>query len=143
VDSRRRTTRRWPCASAGADDPDVRAHFTTRTRAGKNCCSKARRTLLDIGHGTYPFVTSSNCVGRRRRGAGVGPQMLHYVLGITKAYTTRSARGRFRPTGRLYRRSLRTRGKEFGSVPAPRRCGWFDAAALKRSVQINGVSGLC
>jgi adenylosuccinate synthase len=116
-------------------------------RAGKNLLFEgAQGTLLDIDHGTYPFVTSSNCVaGAAAAGAGVGPQMLHYVLGITKAYTTRVGSGPF-PTELEddIGEQLRTRGKEFGSVTGrPRRCGWFDAAALKRSVQINGVSGLC
>ncbi|MEO8156739.1 MAG: adenylosuccinate synthase [Betaproteobacteria bacterium] len=115
--------------------------------AGKNLLFEgAQGTLLDIDHGTYPFVTSSNCVaGAAAAGAGVGPQMLHYVLGITKAYTTRVGSGPF-PTELEddIGEQLRTRGKEFGSVTGrPRRCGWFDAAALKRSVQINGVSGLC
>jgi adenylosuccinate synthase len=116
-------------------------------RAGKNLLFEgAQGTLLDVDHGTYPFVTSSNCVaGAAAAGAGVGPQMLHYVLGITKAYTTRVGSGPF-PTELEddIGDQLRTRGKEFGSVTGrPRRCGWFDAAALKRAVQINGVSGLC
>ena len=116
-------------------------------RDGKNLLFEgAQGTLLDIDHGTYPYVTSSNCVaGAAAAGAGVGPQMLHYVLGITKAYTTRVGSGPF-PTelDDDIGEQLRTRGKEFGSVTGrPRRCGWFDAAALKRSVQINGVSGLC
>ena len=106
----------------------------------------AQGALLDIDHGTYPFVTSSNCVaGAAAAGAGVGPQMLHYVLGIIKAYTTRVGSGPF-PTELEDEigEQLRKRGNEFGSVTGrPRRCGWFDAAALKRSIQINGVSGLC
>ncbi|GGP19498.1 adenylosuccinate synthase [Silvimonas iriomotensis] len=106
----------------------------------------AQGTLLDVDHGTYPFVTSSNCVaGAAAPGAGVAPQMLHYVLGIVKAYTTRVGSGPF-PT-ELFDEvgaGLAKRGNEFGSVTGrPRRCGWFDAAALKRSIQINGVSGLC
>ena len=127
-----------------ADVP--RALYDAHT-AGKNLLFEgAQGTLLDIDHGTYPYVTSSNCVaGAAAAGAGVGPQMLHYVLGITKAYTTRVGSGPF-PTELEddIGEQLRTRGKEFGSVTGrPRRCGWFDAAALKRSVQINGVSGLC
>jgi adenylosuccinate synthase len=106
----------------------------------------AQGTLLDIDHGTYPFVTSSNCVaGGASPGAGVAPQMLHYVLGIVKAYTTRVGSGPF-PTELFddVGAGLAKRGNEFGSVTGrPRRCGWFDAAALKRSIQINGVSGLC
>jgi len=106
----------------------------------------AQGTLLDIDHGTYPFVTSSNCVaGAASAGSGVGPQLLHYVLGITKAYTTRVGGGPF-PTELEDEvgRHLATRGNEFGATTGrARRCGWFDAAALKRSIQINGVSGLC
>lgn len=106
----------------------------------------AQGTLLDIDHGTYPYVTSSNCVaGAAAAGSGVGPQMLQYVLGITKAYTTRVGSGPF-PTeldDEMGQRLAR-RGNEFGSTTGrPRRCGWFDAVALKRSVRINGVSGLC
>jgi adenylosuccinate synthase len=116
-------------------------------RAGRNLLFEgAQGSLLDVDHGTYPFVTSSNCVaGAAAAGAGVGPQMLHYVLGITKAYTTRVGSGPFpteleNDTGER----LRARGNEFGATTGrPRRCGWFDAAALKRSIQINGVSGLC
>ncbi|HSO08056.1 MAG TPA: adenylosuccinate synthase [Pelomicrobium sp.] len=106
----------------------------------------AQGTLLDIDHGTYPFVTSSNCVaGAAAAGSGVGPGMLHYVLGITKAYTTRVGSGPF-PTelDDATGRHLATRGNEFGATTGrPRRCGWFDGAALKRSIQINGISGLC
>jgi len=106
----------------------------------------AQGSLLDVDHGTYPFVTSSNCVsGAAAAGAGVGPQMLDYVMGITKAYTTRVGSGPF-PT-ELYDdvgKRIATRGNEFGATTGrPRRCGWFDAAALRRSVQLNGVSGLC
>jgi adenylosuccinate synthase len=106
----------------------------------------AQGTLLDVDHGTYPFVTSSNCVaGAAAAGAGVGPGQLHYVLGITKAYATRVGSGPFPTeledeTGEY----LRKKGNEFGSVTGrPRRCGWFDVPALKRSIQINGISGLC
>jgi adenylosuccinate synthase len=116
-------------------------------KAGANLLFEgAQGTLLDIDHGTYPFVTSSNCVaGAAAAGAGVGPGMLHYVLGITKAYTTRVGSGPF-PTELMDEigKHLATRGNEFGATTGrPRRCGWFDAAALKRSIQINGVSGLC
>ncbi|MCI2808426.1 adenylosuccinate synthase [Eoetvoesiella caeni] len=106
----------------------------------------AQGALLDIDHGTYPFVTSSNCVsGAAAAGAGVGPQSLSYVLGIAKAYTTRVGSGPF-PTELLddIGQHLAKVGKEFGSVTGrPRRCGWFDGAAMKRSVMINGISGLC
>lgn len=114
---------------------------------GKNLLFEgAQGSLLDVDHGTYPFVTSSNCLaGAASAGAGVGPARLHYVLGITKAYTTRVGSGPF-PTelhDEVGKRIAEV-GKEFGSVTGrPRRCGWFDAAALRRSVQLNGVSGLC
>ena len=108
----------------------------------------AQGSLLDVDHGTYPYVTSSNCVaGNAAAGSGVGPDMLHYVLGITKAYTTRVGSGPFPaelPTDQGVGKHLATVGHEFGTVTGrPRRCGWFDAALLKRSVQINGVSGIC
>jgi adenylosuccinate synthase len=110
----------------------------------------AQGTLLDIDHGTYPFVTSSNCVaGNAAAGAGIGPGLLHYVLGITKAYTTRVGGGPF-PTELdidapgTVGHHLSTVGQERGTVTGrARRCGWLDAAALKRSMIINGVSGLC
>src|SRR5215210_2713756 len=106
----------------------------------------AQGTLLDVDHGTYPYVTSSNCVaGAAAAGAGIGPGALHYVLGITKAYTTRVGSGPF-PTELSdgVGERLRQRGQEFGATTGrPRRTGWFDAAALKRSIQLNGVSGLC
>lgn len=106
----------------------------------------AQGALLDVDHGTYPFVTSSNCIsGAAAAGAGVGPQSLHHVLGITKAYTTRVGSGPF-PTELLdtVGAHLATVGKEFGSVTGrARRTGWFDGAALKRSVQLNGITGLC
>ncbi|MDP3085390.1 MAG: adenylosuccinate synthase [Rubrivivax sp.] len=110
----------------------------------------AQGTLLDIDHGTYPYVTSSNCVaGNAAAGSGVGPGMLHYILGITKAYTTRVGGGPF-PTelpideeGSVGHH-LSTAGQERGTVTGrARRCGWLDAAALKRSMIINGISGLC
>lgn len=106
----------------------------------------AQGTFLDIDHGTYPFVTSSNCTaGAAMCGAGISPQMLHYVLGIAKAYITRVGEGPF-PTeqNNAIGQYLAQKGNEFGSVTGrPRRCGWFDAALLKRSVQINGLNGLC
>ncbi len=114
---------------------------------GKNILFEgAQGALLDIDHGTYPFVTSSNCVaGAAAAGSGVGPGRLHYVLGITKAYTTRVGSGPF-PTelSEEVGQHLAQVGNEFGSTTGrARRCGWFDAAALKRSIQINGVTGLC
>ncbi len=106
----------------------------------------AQGSLLDIDHGTYPYVTSSNTVsGAAATGAGVAPQRLNYVLGITKAYATRVGSGPF-PTELTDEMGERLRqvGGEFGSVTGrPRRCGWFDGAALRRSVQLNGTTGLC
>ena len=110
----------------------------------------AQGTLLDVDHGTYPYVTSSNCVaGNAAAGSGVGPDLLHYILGITKAYTTRVGGGPF-PTelpievpGTIGHH-LSSVGQERGTVTGrARRCGWLDAAALKRAIIINGVSGLC
>lgn len=110
----------------------------------------AQGTLLDVDHGTYPYVTSSNCVaGNASAGAGVGPGMLHYVLGITKAYCTRVGGGPF-PT-ELDWETPGTPGYHMSTVGAEkgvttgrsRRCGWFDAALLKRSAQVNGLTGLC
>ena len=126
---------------------DVPQLLFEASQAGRNLLFEgAQGTLLDVDHGTYPFVTSSNCIaGAATTGSGVGPQMLQYVLGITKAYTTRVGAGPF-PTelDNEIGRHLAKRGNEFGATTGrPRRCGWFDAAALKRSIQINGVSGLC
>ncbi|HLB57479.1 MAG TPA: adenylosuccinate synthase [Gammaproteobacteria bacterium] len=106
----------------------------------------AQGTLLDIDHGTYPFVTSSNTVaGAASSGSGFGPRYLDYILGITKAYTTRVGSGPF-PTelhDEIGNR-LRERGNEFGSVTGrPRRCGWLDIVMLHRSAQLNSLSGLC
>ncbi len=106
----------------------------------------AQGSLLDIDHGTYPFVTSSNTTaGGTATGSGFGPLYLDYVLGITKAYTTRVGSGPF-PT-ELFDdtgKHLASRGHEFGATTGrPRRCGWFDAVALRNAVNINSVSGLC
>jgi adenylosuccinate synthase len=126
---------------------DVPRRLFEAQKAGRNLLFEgAQGTLLDVDHGTYPFVTSSNCVaGAAAAGSGVGPEALHYILGITKAYTTRVGSGPF-PTELEddVGRQIAARGKEFGATTGrPRRCGWFDAAALKRSIQINGISGLC
>lgn len=120
--------------------------FQAQSRGESLLFEGAQGALLDIDHGTYPYVTSSNCVaGSAAAGAGVGPQSLTYVLGITKAYATRVGSGPF-PT-ELFDEvgaHLANVGKEFGSVTGrPRRCGWFDGAALKRSVRLNGISALC
>ncbi len=130
---------------------DVGVRIRQAHRAGHNVLFEgAQGTLLDIDHGTYPFVTSSNCVaGNAAAGSGVGPQMLHHVLGITKAYTTRVGGGPF-PTELpidqpgTVGHHLSTVGQERGVVTGrARRCGWLDAAALRRAMLINGVSGLC
>ena len=131
-------------ASLVADVPRALYHAN---KSGKNLLFEgAQGSLLDIDHGTYPYVTSSNCVaGAAAAGAGIGPMHLHYVLGITKAYSTRVGEGPF-PTELSddVGERLRQRGQEFGATTGrPRRTGWFDAAALKRSIQLNGVSGLC
>jgi adenylosuccinate synthase len=128
---------------------DVSSELYAAHNAGaKLLFEGAQGSLLDVDHGTYPFVTSSNCVaGNAAAGAGVGPSMLNYVLGITKAYTTRVGSGPFPselPTEQGVGRHLSSVGHEFGTVTGrARRCGWFDAALLRRSVQINGVSGMC
>ncbi|HEY9148391.1 MAG TPA: adenylosuccinate synthase [Gammaproteobacteria bacterium] len=112
----------------------------------------AQGTLLDIDHGTYPYVTSSNpTAGGACTGTGVGPRDIDYILGITKAYTTRVGAGPF-PT-ELYDgaglndpigKHMADQGHEFGSTTGrPRRCGWLDAVSLRRSVQINSLSGIC
>ena len=106
----------------------------------------AQGSLLDIDHGTYPYVTSSNTtVGGVCTGAGIGPGAIDYVLGITKAYVTRVGGGPF-PT-ELFDEAgerLAGRGDEFGATTGrPRRCGWLDAVALRRMVKLNGVSGFC
>jgi adenylosuccinate synthase len=106
----------------------------------------AQGSLLDIDHGTYPFVTSSNTTaGGTATGSGFGPLYLDYVLGITKAYTTRVGSGPF-PT-ELFDTTgehLAKKGHEFGATTGrARRCGWFDAVALRNAVNINSVSGIC
>jgi adenylosuccinate synthase len=126
---------------------DVSAELNALLRSGKQVLFEgAQAALLDIDHGTYPFVTSSNCVaGQASAGCGVGPQQLHFVLGVAKAYATRVGSGPF-PTelDDEVGEHLRVRGHEYGSVTGrPRRCGWFDAASLKRVVELNGISGLC
>jgi adenylosuccinate synthase len=106
----------------------------------------AQGAFLDIDHGTYPYVTSSNTVAAAAStGTGVGPRDLHYILGIVKAYTTRVGAGPF-PTELFDDQGehLATVGAEFGATTGrPRRCGWFDAVALRRSIVNSSVSGLC
>ena len=130
---------------------DVSRELNDAHKAGANLLFEgAQGTLLDVDHGTYPYVTSSNCVaGNAAAGAGVGPGLLHYILGITKAYCTRVGGGPF-PT-ELDWQTPNTPGYHMSTVGAERgvvtgryrRCGWFDAALLKRSAQVNGLSGLC
>ncbi|MFL6713286.1 MAG: adenylosuccinate synthetase, partial [Sulfurifustis sp.] len=116
-------------------------------RAGKSILFEgAQGTFLDIDHGTYPYVTSSNtCAANAALGTGVGPESLGYILGITKAYTTRVGAGPF-PTELHdeFGEYLSRRGNEFGATTGRRRrCGWFDAVAVRRAVRLNGVHGLC
>lgn len=117
-----------------------------RVRGEKLLFEGAQGVFLDIDHGTYPFVTSSNTTaGAAATGSGFGPLYLDYVLGITKAYTTRVGSGPF-PTelSDAIGKQLAERGNEFGSTTGrPRRCGWFDAVAMRRSAEINSISGLC
>lgn len=126
---------------------DVTSLLHTYRKAGTNIMFEgAQGSLLDIDHGTYPFVTSSNTTaGGTATGSGFGPLYLDYVLGITKAYTTRVGSGPF-PT-ELFDATgeyLAKRGHEFGATTGrPRRCGWFDAVALRTAVNINSISGLC
>src|SRR5438552_12982377 len=124
----------------------VWALLDERRREGKRILFEgAQGALLDIDHGTYPFVTSSNTVAAQAAtGSGMGPGAIDYVLGITKAYTTRVGEGPFPTelkdeTGRL----LGERGAEFGTVTGrPRRCGWFDAVLVRQSVRTSGINGL-
>ncbi|WP_353233462.1 adenylosuccinate synthase [Diaphorobacter ruginosibacter] len=130
---------------------DVSCELNEAHKAGANLLFEgAQGTLLDVDHGTYPYVTSSNCVaGNAAAGSGVGPGLLHYILGITKAYCTRVGGGPF-PTELDWEKEgtpgyhMSTVGAEKGvTTGRSRRCGWFDAALLKRSAQVNGLSGLC
>lgn len=127
------------------DDVTARLH-QMRGESRNILFEGAQGSLLDIDHGTYPFVTSSNTTaGGTATGSGFGPLYLDYVLGITKAYTTRVGSGPF-PTELFDANGehLATRGHEFGATTGrPRRCGWFDAVALRNAVNINSVSGLC
>lgn len=126
---------------------DVTTALHDHRRQGDNILFEgAQGVYLDIDHGSYPYVTSSNtCVGSVVNGAGFGPRYLDYILGITKAYTTRVGGGPF-PTELQDEvgKHLATRGQEFGAVTGrPRRCGWFDAVLLRRSIELNSISGLC
>ncbi len=126
---------------------DIPALIDGFTQSSKSVLFEgAQGTLLDIDQGTYPFVTSSNTTaGGACTGSGIGPKALDYILGITKAYTTRVGAGPF-PT-ELFDEAgqhLGNKGHEFGSTTGrPRRCGWFDGIALRRAAQINSLTGLC
>ncbi len=126
---------------------DVAGLLHDLRRQGKRVLFEgAQGSLLDIDHGTYPYVTSSNTtVGGALAGTGVGADAIDYVLGIAKAYATRVGGGPF-PT-ELHDdlgEEIRRRGQEFGATTGrPRRCGWIDLVALKRAVAINGITGLC
>lgn len=126
---------------------DVPHRLGELRKSGANVMMEgAQGTLLDIDHGTYPYVTSSNTTaGGASTGSGVGPRDLSYILGITKAYTTRVGAGPF-PT-ELFDDTgafLAKQGHEFGATTGrPRRCGWFDAVVLRRAMQTNSISGLC
>ncbi|MBI5447314.1 MAG: adenylosuccinate synthase [Gammaproteobacteria bacterium] len=123
-----------------------KALFELRQRGDNILFEGAQGTFLDVDHGTYPFVTSSNTLaGAASLGTGFGPLYLDYVLGICKAYTTRVGSGPF-PTEQINEigESIAKRGNEFGSVTGrPRRCGWFDAVMMRRAIQLNSISGLC
>ncbi|MCC7305220.1 MAG: adenylosuccinate synthetase, partial [Alphaproteobacteria bacterium] len=115
-------------------------------RAGKKILFEgAQGTMLDVDHGTYPFVTSSNIVaGQAASGSGMGPGAVNYVLGITKAYTTRVGTGPF-PTEQNNETGERLgqRGHEFGTVTGrKRRCGWFDAVLVSQAVKLSGIHGI-
>ena len=126
---------------------DVASRLAKLTRRGANLLFEgAQGTLLDVDHGTYPFVTSSNATaGGACTGSGLGPREIDYVLGIIKAYSTRVGAGPF-PTELFddVGKHLSSRGNEFGATTGrPRRCGWLDIVAMRRAVELNSVSGLC
>jgi len=117
-----------------------------KRREGKRILFEgAQGALLDVDHGTYPYVTSSNTVaGQAATGSGLGPRALNYVLGICKAYTTRVGEGPF-PTEQIndIGRRIGERGREFGTVTGrARRCGWFDAVLVRQTVRTSGIDGL-
>ena len=126
---------------------DIPATLYQLRKDGKDIMFEgAQGTLLDIDQGTYPYVTSSNCTaGGACTGSGVGPCDLDYILGITKAYTTRVGAGPF-PTELFddVGQHLGEKGHEFGATTGrSRRCGWFDAVALRRAAQVNSITGMC
>ena len=125
---------------------DTGLFLERQIKAGKKILFEgAQGTLLDVDHGTYPYVTSSNTViGEACTGAGVGPKNIHQIIGISKAYTTRVGSGPFPtelkgPEGK----KLAQEGDEFGSTTGrPRRCGWFDAVGVRYAARINGITGI-
>lgn len=125
---------------------DAQVHLYEAWRRGENILFEgAQATLLDIDHGTYPFVTSSNCsIGGLFTGTGLPPKVLQRVIGVAKAYCTRVGEGPF--PSELHDAvgdRLREVGREFGTTTGrPRRCGWFDAVAMRHAVRVNGVDGL-
>ncbi len=126
-------------------EPVWRRLADLRRRGRRILFEGAQAHFLDVDHGTYPFVTSSNTVGGQAAvGSGIGPGAVEYVLGITKAYTTRVGAGPFpteqdNDTGK----KLGERGHEFGTVTGrPRRCGWFDAVMVRQAIKIGGIDGI-
>ncbi len=125
---------------------DTGLFLERQIKAGKKILFEgAQGTLLDVDHGTYPYVTSSNTViGEACTGAGVGPKNIHQIIGISKAYTTRVGSGPFPtelkgPEGK----KLAQEGDEFGATTGrPRRCGWFDAVGVRHAARINGITGI-
>jgi adenylosuccinate synthase len=125
---------------------DTGRYIYARFKEGKNLLFEgAQGTQLDIDHGTYPYVTSSNTIaGSVCAGSGVGPSCIDHVVGIVKAYTTRVGNGPFPTelTGALGEK-LRKEGGEFGATTGrPRRCGWFDSVVLRKAIQLNGCTRL-
>jgi adenylosuccinate synthase len=126
-------------------EPVWRLLEDARRRGRRILFEGAQGTMLDVDHGTYPYVTSSNTLaGQAAAGSGIGPGAVGFVLGITKAYTTRVGSGPF-PTELTNEvgRTLGERGREFGVVTGrPRRCGWFDAVAVRQAIRIGGIDGI-
>ena len=146
---RRRSSRSSPPSPIACSRSWIRSGrcSTQRRRAGARILFEgAQGALLDIDHGTYPFVTSSNTVaGQAAAGSGLGPGAIGYVLGITKAYTTRVGEGPF-PTEQDNEvgQFLGERGREFGTVTGrKRRCGWFDAVLVRQTAKVSGIQGHC
>ncbi len=146
IDAAVEASRAWQVALKPLAEDVITMLHAHRQRGDAILFEGAQGVYLDIDHGTYPFVTSSNtCVGSVSNGAGFGPRYLDYILGVTKAYTTRVGGGPF-PTelNDDIGQGLTKRGHEFGAVTGrPRRCGWLDVVLLKRSIELNSVTGIC